>query len=81
MACYGRGYNGPVSDHFDGKYFHNQVATRDKSLIDVLMWRFNRELPDDPFWQVIDRQTTVEVMMGFWPRLSTTRQCWSRSGA
>lgn len=61
MACYGRGYNGPVSDHFDGKYFHNQVATRDKSLIDVLMWRFNRELPDDPFWQFIDRQTTVEV--------------------
>ena len=61
MACSGSGYNGPVSDHFDGKYFHNQVTTRDKSLLDVLKWRFNRELPDDPLWQYVDPQVAVAV--------------------
>ncbi len=61
MACSHSGYDGPVSDHFDGKHFHNQVKTRDKSLMDVLRWRFNRELPVDAGWQYIDQKAEVSV--------------------
>ncbi len=36
-----RYYRGPVSDHFDGeRFFHPGLATTDKSLRELLRWRF-----------------------------------------
>jgi L-ascorbate metabolism protein UlaG (beta-lactamase superfamily) len=36
-AC--RSYQGPVSDHFDGKVFRNPWAPMSSSLVDVLRWK------------------------------------------
>ncbi|WP_263144177.1 MBL fold metallo-hydrolase [Pseudomonas sp. RIT-PI-AD] len=37
------GYQGPPSDHFDGRRFHNLHPTPHKDLRQVLKWRLNRE--------------------------------------
>lgn len=42
------GYQGPPSDHFDGRRFHNLRPTARKSLGQVLKWRMNRE-PQQPW--------------------------------
>jgi L-ascorbate metabolism protein UlaG (beta-lactamase superfamily) len=50
-------YHGPLSDHFDGKHFHNYVRTRDAQLDDALrstarrILRQNGRLPD---WEEVD---------------------------
>jgi L-ascorbate metabolism protein UlaG (beta-lactamase superfamily) len=36
-------YNGPVTDHFDGKKFINPTGIKAKGLPDVLKWAFNRK--------------------------------------
>ncbi|WP_281648073.1 MBL fold metallo-hydrolase [Parendozoicomonas sp. Alg238-R29] len=37
-------YKGVATDHFDGNRFDNQIPTKDKGLIDLMRWRFNREV-------------------------------------
>ncbi len=60
VACSSGGYNGPESDHFDGEQFHNQVRTHDKTVMDLLKWRFNRDQPEDA-WQQIEQKASVQV--------------------
>ena len=60
VACSSGGYTGPLSDHFDGRQFHNQVKTRDKTVMDLLKWRFNRNQAEDA-WRSIDQKATVTV--------------------
>jgi L-ascorbate metabolism protein UlaG (beta-lactamase superfamily) len=44
VACAAAGprHRGPKTDHFDGKEFHNPVATRQPGLFDFLRWRWTR---------------------------------------
>lgn len=46
----------PISDHFDGKRFHNLQKTEAKSLWDLLKWRFQRTAP------VEDLMPTAKVL-------------------
>src|SRR5688572_27965824 len=39
------GYNGPVSDHFDGEEFHNQETRQRPGFFGLLEWQLSRE-PD-----------------------------------
>lgn len=41
---YAPGYKGPVSDHFDGKRFHNQFPTREARSKDLIKWMKTREI-------------------------------------
>jgi len=41
-------YAGPASDHFDGERFFNPGPSTDKSLIDVLRWRFTSKFAKWP---------------------------------
>ena len=41
-------YSGPVSDHFDGTRFFNPGPLTDKSLVDVLRWRFSSKFAQWP---------------------------------
>lgn len=50
-ACSTEYYSGPVSDHFDGTRFDNQVPTRDKTVWDLIRWRVGRET-EGPWRQV-----------------------------
>ena len=36
-------YRGPVSDHFNGKTFENQIPIEDRGLADVIRWRWSRD--------------------------------------
>lgn len=36
----GPGHRGPLSDHFDGRHFHNPGGSAGRSLWDLLRWRF-----------------------------------------
>lgn len=36
-------YQGPVSDHFDGKIFHNLEPHKTKSFLDILRWQFSKD--------------------------------------
>ena len=50
-------YHGPVSDHFDGKHFHNYSRTRDAQLDDALRSSLRRILHRNgqmPEWEEID---------------------------
>ncbi|MES2744514.1 MAG: MBL fold metallo-hydrolase [Bdellovibrionota bacterium] len=48
-AC--RTYDGPVSDHFDGKVFRNPWGPKDNSLVDVLRWKILGDAAKDwPKW-------------------------------
>ncbi|WP_152553935.1 MBL fold metallo-hydrolase [Endozoicomonas elysicola] len=60
VACSSGGYNGPVSDHFDGRQFHNQVKTHEKTVMDLLKWRFNRDQPEGA-WQRVEEKASVTV--------------------
>jgi len=42
-ALSGPGYQGPVSDHFDGKRFFNQAAIRHRSFGEFLRWMWHRQ--------------------------------------
>ena len=44
------GYKGPKSPHFDGKRFHNLEQHEDKTLWDVIRWRWSRKDPKWPVW-------------------------------
>jgi L-ascorbate metabolism protein UlaG (beta-lactamase superfamily) len=37
------GYKGPISNHFDGKQFHNQEKGSGKGFFDLIKWQFSRE--------------------------------------
>ena len=41
-------YSGPASDHFDGTRFFNPGPLTDKSLVDVLRWRFSSKFAQWP---------------------------------
>lgn len=43
----------PVSDHYDGTLFHNQIKTGSKSLLEVLKWRFSRTSPVEDVKHII----------------------------
>ena len=60
VACSSGSYNGPVSDHFDGRQFHNQVKTHEKTVMDLLKWRFNRDQAEDA-WQRVEEKASVTV--------------------
>ncbi len=50
-GCVSPRYNGPTSDHFDGKRFFNPDRSGEKSFGDFLKWQFTRQTidwPDDP---------------------------------
>ena len=36
------GYRGPLSDHFDGQYFHNIQPFQEQAVQDVIAWQFAR---------------------------------------
>jgi L-ascorbate metabolism protein UlaG (beta-lactamase superfamily) len=41
---------GPVSDHFDGRKFTNLDPTRDKSMLDLLRWKFTAKREEWASW-------------------------------
>lgn len=43
QACAGHGWDGPVTDHFDGEEFHNPGRPFDKSLGDLLRYMSSRD--------------------------------------
>lgn len=43
MHSLGKSYNGPPSDHFDGRQFFDPDGVPPKSLRDVLRWQFGRD--------------------------------------
>jgi L-ascorbate metabolism protein UlaG (beta-lactamase superfamily) len=47
-ACVSVGYDGPASDHFDGRRFFNPNGVRTPGMADLLRWRFHR---DEGFWR------------------------------
>ncbi len=47
-----------LSDHFDGKLFHNPDNNKKKSLLDVLRWRFTRTSPVE---EDIDKTSKTSV--------------------
>jgi L-ascorbate metabolism protein UlaG (beta-lactamase superfamily) len=44
------GYHGPVSDHFDGERFHNQVVFAHRSFADLIRWMWSRQPAQ---WQAV----------------------------
>ncbi len=60
VACSSGGYSGPVSDHFDGRQFHNPVKAREKTVMDLLKWRFNRDQAEDA-WQRVEEKASVAI--------------------
>jgi L-ascorbate metabolism protein UlaG (beta-lactamase superfamily) len=44
------GYNGPLSDHFDGERFRNQRPLRARGFRDLLRWQRNRNPGPWPSW-------------------------------
>jgi L-ascorbate metabolism protein UlaG (beta-lactamase superfamily) len=44
VVIYAPAYKGPVSDHFDGKRFHNQASTREARSKDLIKWMKTREI-------------------------------------
>lgn len=43
-------WRGPVSDHFDGRRFHNREPTADKGLLTVLRWQLGGTATPWPAW-------------------------------
>jgi len=48
------GYQGAVSDHFDGEQFHNQEPRETTGFLDFLRWRFTREVGPWKDWTSAD---------------------------
>jgi len=44
------GYHGPVSDHFDGERFHNQLVFEHRSFADFIRWMWHRQPAQ---WQTV----------------------------
>jgi L-ascorbate metabolism protein UlaG (beta-lactamase superfamily) len=57
----GPGYDGPVSDHFDGREFFNPGASAGRSLRDLLRWQFTRKAAPWPSWVDHDPTRSVPV--------------------
>lgn len=57
-------YQGPVSDHFDGKYFINPIPTGEKSFGELMRWMMNREKGHWNDWTEITPQPTPLARVG-----------------
>ncbi len=45
------GYRGPLTDHFDGRYFHNIQPFQEQAVEDVIAWQFARGRGE---WRYVD---------------------------
>lgn len=68
----GPGWQGPVTDHFDGKRFFNPWRNTDKSVAQLLRWQFTRKrerwpdaLPPGPEPRLPDRLAPGDIALTF----------------
>ena len=58
-------YRGPVSDHFDGRVFRNQIPIEERGLGDVLRWRISRDAESwDGYEPAIAQNQVQERVLG-----------------
>lgn len=58
-SCESGSYQGPLSDHFNGKVFNNTDSYQRKTILDTFRWLISRNRPAEPSYQTIKKTAQI----------------------